>query len=69
MTQKCVHFVGFKGDEYNSAVKAFGKPDFIHRYWDGRAATMVVEGDIVVFANGAKPVIKSVFSFDDSEVM
>ena len=27
--QQAVHFVGFRGDEFTSAVRVFGKPDFI----------------------------------------
>ena len=33
-----LHFVGFKDDAYNRAVKVWGKPTFIHRYWDVRAS-------------------------------
>ena len=67
-----VHFVGFKGDEYNRAVKVWGKPTFIHRYWDVRAAQESQPDDTVVFArakdweNFDTP---SKFSFDDSAVM
>ena len=32
-----IHFVGFRGDEYISAVKVFGKPDYYHRVFDGRS--------------------------------
>lgn len=48
----CVHFVGFSGDEYLSAVRAFGEPDFIHRGWDLRARREIADGDLVVFAKG-----------------
>lgn len=65
----CQHFVGFKGDEYHRAIKVFGEPDFVHRHWDGRAASMVVPGDRVILANGAEAVVVSKFSFDDSQVM
>jgi hypothetical protein len=68
-TKSCQHFVGFSGDEYTQAVKVFGEPDFIHRYWDSRTVSMVVPGDRVIFANGMKPKVRSHFSFDDSEVM
>lgn len=67
--QPCQHFVGFTGDEFTRAKKVFGEPEFIHRYWDGRAESMVVEGDRVIFANGMKAKVLSKFSFDDSEVM
>ena len=36
-----VHFVGFKDDRYTTAVRIFGKPDFIHRIWDIRAWRMM----------------------------
>lgn len=47
-----VHFVGFRGDEYWSAVKVFGRPHFIHRWWDLRAQRDIADGDLVVFARG-----------------
>ena len=67
-----VHFVGFRGDEYVSAVRVFGKPDFIHRIWDVRAAAEVQPEDTVVFArekDWANLRMPSKFSFDDSSVM
>jgi hypothetical protein len=27
----CLHFIGFRGEEYWSAVKVWGKPEMIHR--------------------------------------
>ena len=52
--KRAVHFVGFKGEEYHSAVKVFGKPDVFHRYADERLfhGGEVADGDLVVFANG-----------------
>lgn len=64
-----LHFIGFKGDEYINAVKAFGKPDFFHRTWDGRAKSMIIPGDVAVFAKGTEDDVPCVYSFDDSEVM
>ena len=32
-----VHFIGFRGDEYNRAKKIWGEPDFIHPVHDKRA--------------------------------
>ena len=46
-----IHFVGFKDDRYFNAIRVFGKPDFIHRFWDRRAQLEVQDNDIVVFAN------------------
>ena len=50
----CTHFVGFRGDEYHSAVKIFGEPNFFHRVFDIRAKADIIEGDTVVFANGTE---------------
>jgi hypothetical protein len=68
----CIHFVGFRGDEYHSAVRIFGEPDFIHRYWDVRALGDVdPDNDVVVFArqkdwdNIKTPRVQA---FDDSAV-
>src|SRR5271166_92342 len=48
--EPAVHFVGFTGEEWHSAVAAFGPPDFIHRVWDERARQEVAPADTVVFA-------------------
>lgn len=67
-----VHFVGFRGDEYTSAVRVFGYPDFIHRIWDIRAVAEIQPEDTVVFArekDWANLQNPSKFSFDDSAVM
>lgn len=65
----CTHFVGFKGDEYTSAVRVFGKPDFFHRKNDVRLVFggELAPWDIVVYANGAE---KSVLltAVDDSNI-
>lgn len=63
--EPAAHFVGFRGEEYHNAVRAFGQPDFIHKVWDTRALTEIAPGDIVVFAkyHNRAP---SVYSFDDS---
>ena len=59
-----LHFVGFKDDRYWNAVKVWGRPDFIHRLWDVRAVCEVMEGDVVIFADGEPPV--SPYCYDDS---
>ena len=67
-----VHFVGFRGDEYNRAVQVWGHPHFIHRYWDVRAAQEAQDDDTVVFARDkdwANRDNPTPFSFDDSAVM
>lgn len=64
--EPALHFVRFKDDRYHNAVKTFGRPDFIHRFWDYRAFCEVVPGDTVVFAEGddAQPIMQ--YAFDDS---
>ncbi|WP_088331845.1 hypothetical protein [Sphingomonas mucosissima] len=47
-----VHFVAFRGDEYWSAVRLWGRPSFIHRRWDQRARRELHPSDTVVFAKG-----------------
>lgn len=66
-----LHFIGFRGDEYTRAVKIFGKPDFIHRYWDYRAkfGGEYHPNDTLVFAKGTADDEPSSLSFDDSGVM
>lgn len=48
----CVHFVGFRGAEYLSAVRVWGTPDFYHPVWDTRAAREIADCDTVVHADG-----------------
>lgn len=64
-----LHFVGFKGDEFFSAVKIWGKPDFYHRQNDIRLkfGGEVDFGDIVIFANGVENKF-SKWAFNDSEM-
>lgn len=64
-----IHFIGFRGDEYWSAVKIWGYPHFIHRNWDIRARIEIADGDIAIFAKGSFDDEPSVYSFDDSSVM
>lgn len=52
MVRPCIHFVGFRGDEYGSAVRVWGEPDFIHRFWDRRAQRDIAQEDTVIFASG-----------------
>jgi len=64
-----LHFVGFRGDEYNNAVKVFGKPDFFHRNFDIRLLLggEVATNDKVVFANSSENRFTK-WAFNDSEV-
>ena len=58
--ERIVHFIGFRGDEYNSAVKIWGKPDFIHPVHDRRAYVEIdKENDILIFAGKERPEILS----------
>lgn len=67
--QNATHFVGFKNDRFNSAVRTFGKPDFIHRFWDVRAVLEVAPGDRVIFADGNEFQPVNEWTFDDSANM
>lgn len=61
-----VHFVGFRGDEYLSAVRVWGKPGFIHMGWDRRARRDIdFERDTIVFARGPHDQPVAERNFDD----
>lgn len=60
-----LHFVGFRGDEYTRACRAFGLPDFIHRGWDLRAQREIAPKDTVVFATGSFDQVPRRQSFND----
>ena len=64
-----LHFIGFKDDRYHNAVKVFGKPDFIHRYWDVRAKHEIAQGDVAVFATKTCCDTPSEYTFNDSQHM
>lgn len=64
-----LHFIGFRGDEYHSAVRIFGRPDFIHRDWDARAKHEIMPGDIAIFATGTEQDELTPFNFNDSAVL
>lgn len=65
----CVHFVGFKGDEYTRAVRVFGRPDFIHRKNDIRLQRggELHPSDIIVYANGCERAVM-LDAVDDSNI-
>lgn len=51
--ERCVHYVGFRGDEFARAKRVFGGPVVIHRWWDRRARREIdFDRDIVLFATG-----------------
>jgi hypothetical protein len=60
-----VHFVGFRGEEYWSAVKIWGKPGFIHRGWDRRAQRDIAPWDTVIFAKGTADDPLAPFNYND----
>jgi len=60
-----LHFVGFRGDEYLSALRVFGPPDFVHIGWDTWARQEVMAGDVAVFARGTSDDEPSRWSFPD----
>jgi len=60
-----IHFVEFRGEEFRSAVRVWGRPDFIHRGWDLRARREIAPEDTVVFAKGEFDKEPRLQSFDD----
>jgi hypothetical protein len=60
-----VHFVGFRGEEYWSAVRVYGLPDVIHRWHDERCLAEQAAGDIVVWANQTAHRVTE-YTYDDS---
>jgi hypothetical protein len=45
---RCVHYVGFRGDEYARARRIWGGPCVIHMHMDDRVMTEVGSDDVVV---------------------
>lgn len=62
---RVVHFVGFRGEEYWSAVKVFGLPHMVHMGWDKRAQRDISEDDLVVFAKGDEHQPLSRYNYPD----
>lgn len=62
-----LHFVGFRGEEYWSAVRVWGFPDFIHRYLDHRAVGDFAPDDIIICARGCTDDPPNPYAFNDSE--
>ncbi|GAB4071807.1 hypothetical protein KHC28_00530 [Ancylobacter sonchi] len=60
-----LHFVAFRGDEFLSAVRLWGRPDFIHRKWDQRARREIAPGDTIIFAAGSEADPPSRFNGND----
>ena len=66
--EKHVHFIGFRGEEYHSAVKVFGPPDFIHMWHDARMYGDAGDGDTLVFGPKGNPNKVSEYSWQDHEL-
>ena len=66
--KRCVHFVGFRGDEFLRAKRVFGPPDFIHMIHDHRMYGDVGDGDLIVFGPKASPDKISDYSWQDHEL-
>ena len=65
----CLHFVNINCPmQFDRAVRIFGRPDFIHRNWDVRAALGGERGplDVFVFGKGDENSRPKPFPFDDS---
>jgi len=67
-----IHFIGFRGEEYHSAIRVWGPPDLIHRWADKRfwLGGELCPGDTCVFANGEETHERDPrYSFNDSECL
>ena len=64
-----LHFVGFRDDAYQRAVRVFGYPDFVHRHYDRRCVAEIAEGDTVIFATGNETQPVARYTFDDSAII
>lgn len=60
-----IHYIGFRGDEYNAALRIFGPPDFVHLGWDRWAKQEVADRDVAIFARGTFDDPPSAYSFPD----
>lgn len=60
-----IHFVGFRGEEYHSAVKVWGKPDFIHMGHDNRMRRETASYDTIVTANGYETRLQGRYNYPD----
>jgi hypothetical protein len=60
-----LHFVGFRGEEYWSAIKVWGQPDFVHIGWDRYAIQAIAPEDTVVFAQGEWTQVPGHFNYPD----
>jgi hypothetical protein len=65
--QRHIHFIGFRGEEFWSAVKVWGQPDFVHMIHDARMYGDVGPDDTLVFGPKASPDIISQYSWQDHE--
>lgn len=68
---RCLHFIAFRGEEFWSAVRIWGRPDFIHPAWDRRAQREIARGDVVVFAAGSEadePSIRNASDIDETKL-
>lgn len=70
-----VHFIGVMqpaiafDERYDYMVRFFGKPDFVHRFWDIRAQQEIAPGDVAIFAKGTDADPPTPYSFDDSSFL
>lgn len=63
-----MHFIGFRGEEYCSAVRVWGQPDFVHLIHDHRLYGDVGPDDVLVFGPKADPAVISEYSWQDHEL-
>ena len=66
--KSCVHFIGIDDSQFQSAVKVWGKPDFIHKWFDRRSLGDIDDDvDVIVFGTKTK-LIPSQWTWQDHEL-
>lgn len=65
MADSAIHFVGFRGEEWWSAIKIWGRPDYIHIGWDRRAQREILSIDTVIFARGNWDQVVAPYNYPD----
>jgi hypothetical protein len=65
MRPSALHFIGFRSNEYRSALRVFGPPDVAHIGCNTWARQEALPGDAAVLARGTFDGAPSQFSFPD----
>ena len=63
-----LHFIGFRGEEFLSAIRIWGQPDFIHKWHDSRMwGDIDTDNDTIIWAGKADPDHCQQYTWQDHE--